>query len=102
MNQRGSSMVMALLALFFTASMVALLLERGDGLRNATKADRTEIRAHYAAEGGLERARYELARDAKWSGAQFDLNGIRVEVRIEDNTIVAIASPGSVRLEAAR
>lgn len=102
MKQRGSSMVLALVALFFTASMVALVLERGDGLRNATKADRTELRARYAAEGGLERARWELARDAKWHGDLFELNGIDVTITIEPERIVVIASPGSIRLESPR
>ena len=99
MKERGSAMVIALLALFFTASMVALLLERGDGLHKATRADRTELRARYAAEGGLARARWELARDADWSGAAFELNGIQVEVTVEAARIVSIASPGSIRLE---
>jgi len=102
MKQRGSSMVLALVALFFTATMVALLLERGDGLRNATTADRTELRARYAAEGGLERARWELAHDAKWRGDLFDLNGIDVTITIEPKRIVVIASPGSIRLESPR
>ena len=70
MKQRGSSMVLALVALFFTASMVALVLERGDGLRNATAADRIQLRARYAAEGGLERARwapgYVFTRQTKY------------------------------------
>ena len=102
MNQRGSSMVVALLALLFVAAMVALVLERGDGLRNATVVDRTQLRARYAAEGGLERARWELARNASWQGAAFDLNGVHVTVAIEGQKLVAIATPGSIRLEARR
>ncbi len=102
MKQRGSSMVLALVALFFTATMVALVLERGDGLRNATTADRTQVRARYAAEGGLERARWELAQDPNWQGDSFELNGIQVTITLEQQTLVAIASPGSIRLESPR
>lgn len=101
-SERGSSMVIALLTLFFTASMAALVLDRQDGLRHATAADSTELRARYAAEGGIARARWELAQNADWSGETFDCNGIRVTVVIADELVVATAKPGSVRITARR
>ena len=99
-RQRGTMMVSALLALFFAASMVALVLERADGLRGATIADHTELRARYAAEGGLEHARWALAKDPAWPGTAIEIGGVRVTVTVEDQRLVAIAAPGSVRLEA--
>ena len=97
--ERGTMMVSALLALFFAASIAALVLERADGLRNATKADATELRAHYAAEGGLAQARWALAREPAWRGDELEIGGVRVTVTVDDGRVVAIAAPGSVRLE---
>ncbi len=98
-SERGSSMILALMTLFFAASMAAAVLARQDGLRNAMILDRTELRARYAAEGGLVRAQWELARDESWTGGEFELNGIHVKLTVETDRIVAIAAPGSVRVE---
>jgi hypothetical protein len=101
-SERGSSMMLALLTLFFVASMAAVVLARQDGLRSATILDGTEMRARYAAEGGLVRARWELERDSTWVGGSIELNGIQVQLTVEGDRIVAVASPGSVRITVLR
>ncbi|MHC4954083.1 MAG: hypothetical protein ACYTGZ_09345 [Planctomycetota bacterium] len=98
-NERGTMMVSALLALLFAASMVALVLERADGLRAATDADATELRAQYAAEGGLAHARWALVKDPAWRGETMEIGGVAVTVSVEDDRVVAVAAPGSVRIE---
>ena len=100
--QRGSSMILALLALALAASVSALVFERASGLDAATKHDLTELRAQYAAEGGLAEARWRLARDPAWKGGTVEIDSVRVTVTVETRRVIAVAAPGSVRLEESR
>ena len=101
-GQRGNALIMALVTLALAASVSALVLERGAGLAAATEADLTELRAYYAAEGALVEARYRLAREATWNGGVIEIDSVWVTVTVEERRLVAVAAPGSVRMEASR
>jgi type II secretory pathway component PulK len=101
-NERGNALVFALLVLALASMIGATVLERGRGLDAATRHDRTDVQARYAAEGGLAHARHVLARDPAWTGTVLRVGSCDVTVTVHEDRVVAIAMPGAVRVEAAR
>jgi len=103
-GERGNALVFALLILLMASALGAAVLERGRGLDAATKHDRTDLAAFYAAEGGIAHARHALARDPAWSGATLRIGTCDVAVtvaRAEDGAVhvASVARPGGCRVD---
>lgn len=105
MRERGFFLVHALFLLILAAALSAVLLTRSRGLAAATAHDRVELRAVYAAEGGLAKARHALARDPAYAGETLRIGACTVTITVERGgaatRIAAVARPGGVRREAA-
>jgi type II secretory pathway component PulK len=102
-DERGSALVFALLILLMASALGAAVLERGRGLAAATKHDRTDLAAFYAAEGGIAHARHALARDPAWSGATLRIGTCDVAVTVaragDTLRVAAVARPGGCLLD---
>jgi type II secretory pathway component PulK len=75
--------VWALVLLVFAGALSSLLLARGRSVDAATKADAADLKALYAADGGVELARRRLARDAAWKGEVARVGECEVTVEVE-------------------
>jgi len=83
MRERGLALVWALLFLGLVAAAGVLVLERGRALDGADRADRAALQAYYAARGGVEQARWALARDPAYAGGPLRVGGQEVVVVVQ-------------------
>lgn len=101
-GERGTAMILAMVVLGMAASLGVILLERSRGVEAATRHDRTELQALYAAEGGLAHARHALARDESYAGETIRVGGFDVAIEVDANADgwTAVARVTGVRIDA--
>jgi len=81
-RRTGVALIFAIAALFVVAAAGAALCLRTTETARSNVAERTDLDARYAAQAGVERARWALARDAAYSGGAFRFDAFDVDVRV--------------------
>jgi len=103
-GERGSVLVYAMLLGLVIGAASALLFTRGRTVRQEATTDVMRDAAFHAAEGGLEHARHELAKDPAFAGAEIEIGDCRVTSNVTRTgrgwQVRVTAHPGSARIEA--
>ena len=81
-RENGVALIMALLVVAAAALFALTMAHRGRRLATDTILDRVAATARAAASGGIERARWALARDADYAGETLRIGTSDVEIRV--------------------
>lgn len=82
-NERGVALMTVLVLVVVVGMIVSLAQGRSLRLARNSAVEQGEVRALYAAEGGLAAARHALRTDRQWPGAQLRVGSCQVLVRVE-------------------
>jgi Tfp pilus assembly protein PilX len=104
-TERGFAMAWACFLVVLVGALATVMLERDRVLRRDAATDLQALAAFHAAEGGLEKARHALGRDADYRGETLEIGRCTVTVRVAASGdagwhAVVEAVPGGCRLEA--
>jgi hypothetical protein len=81
-RRTGAALFFAIASLFVVAAAGAALCLRTTETARSNVAERIELDARYAAQAGVARARWALARDAAYAGGSFRFDAFDVDVRV--------------------
>ncbi len=81
-RQRGMALILALLLVAFAAMTALTLASRARDVAMDAARDRTGAVARAAAQGGVERARWALARDPNYRGETVTIGASSVTVTV--------------------
>ena len=82
-RERGLALILALLLVAAAALLALTAAGRSRDLAMDAARDRASVTARAAADGGIERARWALARDAGYTGETLRIGACDVEIRVE-------------------
>ena len=105
-RERGMAMVYVAILLVVATVVVGVGADRVIRTFADSSLEQAQVRAVHAADGGLAFARVELARDAGFTGAVVDVDGVSVEVVVTPQdggwTVTTSARQGTTRGEIVR
>jgi hypothetical protein len=81
-KRSGAALIMSLALLVVVAAAGAALCVRVTETSRSNVAERQDLAARYAAEAGIERARWSLARDAAFAGESLRFEAFDVTIRV--------------------
>jgi Tfp pilus assembly protein PilV len=106
-RESGVSLTIALVALFVTAASAAALFATTERTARSNSAERGRLAARYAAEAGVERARWAIGRDSAYEGERMQFDGFDVTIdavgqHAEERCVIVevTGSRGKSRVEA--
>ena len=90
-RERGMALIIALLVVAAAALCALTMAERGRRVATDTVVDRVTATARAAASGGVERARWALARDVDYQGETLRIGACDVTIEVmHDGTQCAV------------
>ena len=93
-GDRGFALLWIVLLLLVVSVAGTVLVTASLRLRTDSEQSGARIAAFHAAQGGIERARWAVSRDAGYTGETLDVGGVEVRVHVN------LSDAGRVRVEA--